>query len=450
MKKKYFISVYLLLIFVAAKAQGDMMMYTMRELYQSSYLNPAFMPSYNLSVGVPVLSNQAIGFQLGGFTVGNITNNIADGYLNLTNFSKDLNSNIVGIKLYSQTDIFHVNQQFGHYQIGLHSSVKTNTETAFSKDFIGFLAEGNGYFAGQDISFTGTNIQSTSYIETGISVAREFEKFTIGARLKLLNGIANVSTSNININYHTGASSFEQSSVLLGGSMNTSGLPYLQDSINGKKNTDTSFSSSNIKPFDNLGWSFDLGGTYNITPRLKLSLSAIDIGAINWKNRTYNYDLNNVDITFKGFTYMQAKDSATRVQFADSLKNLVKTHSSQNAYSTPLVSRFFVGADYDLSFRNRVGFMFQLQYYINTYIPSYTFSYSHKFGTNWSVHTNYSYYNNTFANLGLGTSIKWGAFQIYVMQDDILLYFSPSNARTAYIRFGCNLVWGAHRARARY
>jgi hypothetical protein len=193
-----------------------------------------------------------------------------------------------------------------------------------------------------------------------------------------------------------------------------------------------------------------LGGTYHITPRLKLSASAIDIGAINWKNKTYNYDLNNVDVTFKGFTYMQAKDSATRAQFADSLKNLVKTHSSQNAYSTPLVSRFFVGADYDLNLRNRVGFMFQLQYYINTYIPSYTFSYSHKFGTNWNVHTNYSYYNHTFANLGLGTSIKWGAFQMYVMQDDILFYFLPSNAHTAYIRFGCNLVWGAHKQRARF
>jgi len=422
----------------------------MNELNQSTYLNPAFISTYEQSYGIPGLSN-TLAFQFTGFSLGNITDAISSqGFFNFTNFYNSINSGI-GIKLFTQSDLFHISRQFGHYQIGLHMSVRSNTETYFSKDFVGFIAKGNDLYAGQDVSFSGTKIQSTTYIETGVSVAREFEKFTIGARFKLLNGITDITTNSLDVHYLTASNSFDQSTVTLSGSINSSGLPdpNHQDTVNGRVNTDTVFSPNNIKPLSNLGFAIDLGATYNVTPRLKIAASAIDLGFINWNNKTYNYNINNVTINFPGLNTLQLKDSAAKQQFVDSLKNLVKTNTNRNSYSTMLPSRFILSADYNLSLRDRVGALFQLQYFMNTFYPSFAFSYSRKIGTNWRITSNYAIYNNSFTNIGLGTSVKFGAFQFYVMQDDILFYFIPSTMRTLYLRFGCNLVWGERRTRVR-
>jgi len=437
-----------MLSFFASKAQGDITLYSMPELYQSTYLNPAVISTYNQSIGMPVLSNLGILVQLSGFNIGNVLSNIAsDNYFHFTDFSHDINSG-VGVKLNLQTDLLHYSKQFGHYQIGLNVSLRSTNDVYFSKGFIGFIADGNAPYAGQTISLTGTRMNISTFTETGLSVAREFKKFTIGARVKMLNGIANVYTDNVNLDYHTATYPFDQTTVSLSGRINASGLPNLD--YNDTNSIEKKFSSNDIKPFENLGWAFDFGATYHVTPRLKISASAIDLGFINWKNRVYNYDVNNVIINFPGLTLLQLGDSVAQRQYTDSLQGLVKSATTKNSYATPLPSRFMLSADFDLTLRDRVGFLLQMYYYLNTYYPSYSINYSRKIGTNWRITTNYSYYNNSFANIGLGTSLKMGAFQVYFIQDDILFYFVPSTTHTIYFRFGCNLVFGENKTKVRF
>lgn len=432
-------------------AQGDLTLYQLRNLNQSSSLNPAFFSDYNTSLGLPVFSGIAVGVQLSGFDLNTVFNSrTSDSLVNLGNFYSAINSKFFGAKLFQQTDLFHFRQQFGHYQIGLNIGTKTNCNALISKEFIGFAANGNAAFAGQNMSFDGNDIQVSSYVETGLSVAREFERFTVGARVKLLNGIANVSSSGFAMNYQTGAISTDPTIVTLGGTMNSCGLPYLQDSINGVKNQDSTFNFSNIKPFSNVGVAFDFGATYRVSPRFNIHASVIDLGSIKWTSHVYNYNLNSVNITYAGLSYNQFNDSATKQQYTDSLKNLIRTKSSNNAYSTPLTTKIIFGAEYDVTFRDRLGLLIQFQYFSGTFFPSYTFSYNRKVGTNWDIAANYSYYNNSFSNLGIGTSVKWGAFQMYIIQDDILMYINPNDMRTAYLRFGCNMVWGQHRPRPRF
>lgn len=104
-------------------------------------------------------------------------------------------------------------------------------------------------------------------------------------------------------------------------------------------------------------------------------------------------------------------------------------------------TRYFAGADYDLTMRDRVGFLFQGQQTPASFNPAYTLSYTRKVGSNWDITANYSIFNGTYSNVGLGTAVKWGAFQIYVIQDDIMIYIRPGQAQTLYFRFGFNLVW---------
>jgi hypothetical protein len=47
-------------------------------------------------------------------------------------------------------------------------------------------------------------------------------------------------------------------------------------------------------------------------------------------------------------------------------------------------------------------------------------------------------------NVGIGTAVKMGAFQFYIIQDDILLYFKPATSQSFYFRMGLNLVWSEY------
>jgi len=115
---------------------------------------------------------------------------------------------------------------------------------------------------------------------------------------------------------------------------------------------------------------------------------------------------------------------------------------SNNGILSALVSKYYLGADYDLTLRDRVGFLVQDNILTRCCACSY-FSLYAQVRTNWDVTTNYSYVNGSFVNLGLGTAVKWGAFQIYFIQDNVLLYMLPDRARSVYLRLGFNLVWGA-------
>lgn len=445
------------------KAQSDLTLYSLRSIEQSTYLNPAFMPQYDLSIGVPVLSGFMVNTQIEGITLNSIASNISsDSILDLKNLYNMINGNYLGVKVNVHTDFFHYRQQFGHYQVSLSSGLRTNSNVLISKDILDIVLSGNGDYIGKTRSFP-MNIQFSSYIETALGVAREFENFTVGVRVKYLNGIFNVSSNNLAFNYFTDANSYNPSSFSLSGSINTSGVGgHVNMDDSGNVVMDTMLNQPSINPFSNTGIAFDFGVTYQPIPRLNLHFSALDLGSITWNNQVNNYDFSNISVSFAGvpgyvitdsvgtdhgFSVFKSKLQDTVIKTVQSaLKNSV----TNNSYSTPLVSRFIFGADYDLTLRDRIGTMISLQYFDGTIYPSYMLNYSHKFGNNFDLATHYSYFNNSFMNLGIGGSVKWGAFQFYAMQDDILFLLFPAYTHSIYFRFGCNLVFGEQRRRARF
>ncbi|MFI5221363.1 MAG: DUF5723 family protein [Bacteroidia bacterium] len=462
-------SAFILFIFSSAikvNAQGDFTLYAMRELNQSVSLNPAFMPDYNLSIGVPLLSGIMVGSEVHGLNINTILSSLTpDKNIDLGVLSSKLDGKFFGVKPFFQTELFHLRLGYGHYQFSVFSGLKVNSNVLLSNTFIELVGNGNANYMGQNMVFGGNNIQVSSYIETGIGVSREFERWTIGTRLKWLSGIANLSTDNLNMNWYTSAASFDKTTFSFGGTIRSSGLPSISDSLNGSHNADNlvdSNSGNNLSNdlksvgfFSNQGFAIDFGATFRVTPLLNVHASVLDLGGITWNNHTYNYNLDQINLEHSGFTINQFKDTTQNKLMQDSLNNLLtrqikRANTTFGSYYTPLVTRVLIGADYDLTLRDRVGVLMQFQYFNNEIFPAYFINYNRKVGTNWNMTASYGYYNSSMMNLGFGTSVKIGAFQVYIVHDDILFYFFPQYARNIYLRFGFNLVWGQPRPRARY
>jgi hypothetical protein len=232
------ISILLLLVICSCSvswAQQDVTLPSLRRVYQSSYFNPAFVPKYKVSVGIPVLSNLYINNSRTGFTLQDVFDSKdPDGLIDLNVLHDKIDKNGIAINTLIQTDLFHVSFPIKKFQIGINSSIKTQTTQAFSKEFIGFLVNGNSYFKGQTAEFKGLDIYNISYLENGLSIARQFRKFSIGARAKYLQGIAITETNDLRFAVTTPVNSFDPLVVKTGGQVNTSNLPLQADSVTGK------------------------------------------------------------------------------------------------------------------------------------------------------------------------------------------------------------------------
>jgi hypothetical protein len=445
MSKRIAILVLLVSSCTFIRAQSDVTLPSLRRLYQSSYINPAFVPKYKLSVGVPVLSNFYINNTRTGFSLQDIIDCKDDeGLIDLNKFYGKIKGDKIGINTLQQMDIFHVSFALGKFHMSVNSSVKTQTSQEFSKDFIGFLVNGNSFFKGQTASFKGVEIYNMSYLENGISLSRQFKKFSLGVRGKYLQGIAMTTTKDMRFSVTTPEDPYDPLIVRVGGQANTAGVPLLMDSVSGKvkRSEDKDFDANNLSKFANNGFAFDLGFTCQVLPRLLIHGSVVDWGGITWKSTPYNYTLKEADVQFGGFTKDQIDNPGQRTDYTDSLLQLLgQATVTDNSFKTNLRTRYFAGADYDLTFRDRVGFLFQGQQTPTSFNPAYTLSYTRKVGSNWDITGNYSIFNETYANFGLGTAVKWGAFQIYFISDDIMIFMRPNTAQTFYFRFGFNLVW---------
>jgi hypothetical protein len=434
--------------FVSAAAQPDFTLPSLRRTYQSTYVNPAFMPKYKYSIGLPVVSNFYINQTRRGFTLKDVTESITDsGIVDLNTFYNKIEGDAIAVSTTVNTDIFHLSFPIGKFQIGFNSTLKAQTNQAISKDFIGFMTSGNSYFKGQTLDFKAFEISSFNYLENGLSVARKFGKLSLGVRVKYLQGIAVVQTQDLRFGIYTPESPLDPLVVKSGGTINTAGLPLFTDSVEGMESSE----STSLKDFDaaylysasNRGFAFDFGFTYEVLPFLTVHGSVVDLGGITWRGTPYNYKLQNSDVQFDGLNDAQLKSGEAQQAFTDSLLDVLgKPTVSTNSFTTKLNARYTAGADINVTKRDVVGFLFQGQQTINAFLPAYTFSYTHRFGRGWEISSNYSIYNKQYANIGVGTAMKFGPVQWYIMTDDIMLFISPDTRNNLYFRTGINLVFG--------
>jgi hypothetical protein len=433
-------------------AQIEGTLYSMNSLPQVVNSNPAFVPKYKFTLGLPGISSMAFTYANNGFAY----NDLIKKENGVTKADVSKLSSVLADKNYitssAQVDLFRLGLKISKLYVTLSATGKTYSRLLLPKDFTSLLIEGNSQFIGKTANFS-IEGEGLAYLEAAVGASYQInDKLTIGGRYKFLKGIANATTelSNTSVsvadNYQITASAEAM--------LKTSGIYGATQS-----GFDVSNSVSNY--LNNNGAAFDIGATFKVTKKLSVAASIIDIGKISWKNDLYQYSLDKSKATYtlEGIDVQDLIDGNTDLfpGISDTLQNRFKLKESiTGSYSTALPSKVYLSGNYELIKNLSFAAVFYSETFRNRVSAGWTGSVNKHFGRIASLSVSYTVAERSANNLGAGLSLNLAPFQFYLVGDNLLnapISLATSQNLNSYInatqyfnvRTGINFVFGRDR-----
>lgn len=423
---------------VSAKAQSELTLPFMSNVFQSSYINPTVLPEHTVSLGLPGLSSVYTQFISNGFVANNFLNYRNDSmHFSPSKFIAELKEGNI-INSTTNVDIFHlrVKVRNGYYWTG----IRTNAAVSFMypKELFAFPIEGNAAYLGKNLDFSNFKLDATLYNEYSIGMAKEYNRWVFGGRISLLQGLTNFQFDPKVFNIQIDTSTYKVSGNA-DATLNTAGIPKNSAGDPNFDNvSDPTFITNYLTNFKNKGYSLSLGATYKLSDKIKFSVAFSDLGYINWKDSVTNYTLKGqstlpLDIIS---SFLNNKDISV-----DSIVDKFVRDTIQKSYKTYLHPKFYASASYDIFRRTNVGFS-AYGVYNKKFYPAFTLGLSQGIGRFFSLLATISYNQRTNKNLGVGFIIKPGPCQIYVIADNVYPAINPLYTTNVNVRVGMNFVFG--------
>ncbi|HHB52836.1 MAG TPA: hypothetical protein ENK75_07380, partial [Saprospiraceae bacterium] len=245
----------------------------MNGTWQGYLSNPSALPSNKITISLPSFYGN---FGLSNVTYNDIFN--TDGTADVNNVISKLQAdNYFKANIALQT--FGIGIRSNRFFISINHEVHSNNVVNYPKELAQLVWQGNAQFIGQEISFA-PSFQLTNWQSIGLGVGFQInDMITVGARIKKLSGLADLSTSPDNYLKLTTSDDIYQLNMDADFTARTSGI------LNFNSFSDFSFNptgldlSSVSQLFTKNSWmAFDLGATVSLG-NLSLSASALDIGS---------------------------------------------------------------------------------------------------------------------------------------------------------------------------
>lgn len=444
---KRFITLVLAMAFsMGAFGQTEGTLYFMNSLPQVVEANPAIIPRYKTAIGLPGISSFGGVYTNNGLAVGQSISKVDGVYsFNLSSFTQNMaQENYVNVGAFA--DVFRVGLRVNpKWYVMASATVKQYSSAMIPKGLATLLVDGTAATVGTYTN-TAPDAELISYLQTAIGAAYQpNDRLTVGARLKYLNGLANVTTESssaivqVDNNY----------AITLTGQalVKTSGIPRDGSSYQASDNLG-----------NNTGWGMDLGVTYKFMDKLVVSAAVNDVGFIKWKNdtRQYSMDPAKAHYTFSGFDVNQLLNDNTGYlhQQLDSIKaKFDMTDTPTGSYTTSLPSKYYLAGKYEIIPRLSVGALFFGENFANRFATGMTASLNKDFGNWLSASLTYTVSSRSYNNIGLGMSFNLSPVQLYIIGDNLLM--APvtlvsgqsindyiNNSQWLTIRAGLTLVFG--------
>ena len=428
----------------SANAQFDRTLYFLPSVPQGRNINPGYIPNYKFYIGVPIISSVRGGFN-NSFSYEDIILRDEDKLvINLEHIlsNVDDNTNInIGLMTEYITFGFKTNKNYFHFRVAdiLESHIVIN------KELIRLLHYGNGSpeFLGQNVDIGGNLIDLNYYREYSLGYSRQInEKLSIGGSLKYIQGIANVSTPNTDIEIYTDSVDFAIT-VKSNIEMNMS-VPGIDDS---------EITPGHFLPNpNNKGFAFDIGGQYTINNDFEVFASVINIGSIKWTDNLKNFKTEdpNHEFSFEGFDISEYFENnefdEDRIKtILDSIVDEFGIVETSEAYKTRLSPILNIGLNYNLTDKDEFGLLFRTQFSKNNNLITASLGYTRKFGENFNVMVSNSFFSDSYFNPGIGFAANIGPVQLYLINENITAPFMLNNSNVFIVRFGINLIFDGKR-----
>lgn len=419
--------------------QEDFLLYSFDNLPQAHYVNPAFRPSSKGYLTMPV-TNTYLGITHTGFRFNQLAQIRPDDSLELRPDIAIANMNDLNyFKTMMSSEFFGFGFKIKESFFSFSLSAKNSMRFMYPKDLFKLAFEGNGStLLGERANMDGFGVDLLSYLEFAVGFNRKFsDKLTVGGRLKYLQGLGTVYTVKSQLGLTTDETTFD---LTLDGQL-------ALNTANTGINLDTNFNgynTSDFTSFPNHGIGVDLGAVYEISDKLSVNASLLDLGVIKWNMNVRNFASDSVSFTFKGVDINEFLSDSSDVlgTIQDSLSGIFGYSSNSDAFTTPLFTRFYIGGNYKLTEKISVGANIYNEFVHSRYRGALTLNGSAQLTDWFRVSMNYTYYSRDFKNIGLGFAINGGPFQFYAISDNVIGFFVPQASKNWHARFGINFLLG--------
>lgn len=459
-RKSFYIT---LLSFVASLTmigQVNHTLYFMERIPQSNQINPALQPNCNLYIGVPGLSSMYFDMGNNSLSVSSIVqyNQQLDSLVTFLHPLADRNKFFDALQednyFYNafQYDIISFGFRIQSLYFHFNTALKSYTYFTYPKSFMQLIINGSDIGAITNLKTFGIN--NTTYGEMSFGLSNKFDDdLTIGAKIKLLSGLTNISTLNKQFLVET----FEdQESKIVNRIMADVSfrgyMPYLEETPNGSEvSVDSIFKLKDkpqkaIKPFESMGLGFDIGVIYSGFENILLSASVVDLGYIRWGKNAYDYKMRS-SYTLSGATINKDSLEDAFKNPIGSINDSIKFSKSSIKYTTALPTKIYLGGEYFLETYFSFGLMSVTQFYAKSVYQQFTFSGNFRPLRAMMISLSYSFLRNGFNNFGAGLTFRpLPPLQFYLLTDYIPLRYGkqyiPIHARSFNLRFGLNFTFG--------
>jgi outer membrane protein OmpA-like peptidoglycan-associated protein len=337
---KYIIAFLFLFVSYAANAQRYSLYYT-RTLYDGiqnphhksldscrSWATNFFMPSFNLDLSVSGDANTFIKSFLASENLSVLNFPNGSKYTNRITNQFNYNLFLMKIRMGKKRDA----------ELSFYSQIKAQTAISLNNGIFNFITKGNNTFKGKTIDgFLDLGLSTNVYNETGIGFRRQItKKLSGGVKFGYLTGIANLGVD-VNGSKFTTSAAGDTLDIYIKGTIRASIDPSNKDNLN----TDSLI--ANVKT--NKGYVFSGGLQYEVDPTFTIGAALLDIGKINWNDKSKYYKLDK-SIQFTGIDIMA--DSLVQDSILNNLTSFA-IDSSISAYSSKLMGRFEVSGNLKLA-----------------------------------------------------------------------------------------------------
>lgn len=440
------------ILFSQAQTHQPLIQYGFDVIPSSITLNPAFKPEKPIFIGVPVLG----GFHFSTFSTDlTFRDAIKRENSSRTTLDRDQMSSVLKDNSYINTQLSTdiLLGGFKSYDGGFWSfGLKLNTELdkRFSDDFTDFLLYGNydPKVYNRWLDFSELNLEVSVYSKLHVGYSRDINKrLRVGARLNILSGLAYAGITDNSLRLKTDPNAAVPNSIASNGLLkfSTAGIDFSDDS--------TAVSMSPIN-FSNLGLGIDLGVDYMFNKKLYLSASVVDLGFINWSDhgREIGIDVPS-DWRYEGFTFEPNGEKSLDdeiTEWSDNIEDELNLDTLENrSFTTYLQSKVFLSGKYRLNKKSSVNMTVKTEFDRGGIEPAVSLSYQAKIAKFFDFVGGVSYQDRQ-PGFGAGVNFSIGAFNWYLISDNLNAFLSPAETHGTNFSMGMSVQLGYEKSNANY
>jgi hypothetical protein len=435
--RKSVLSLILATTLAGAHAQEELSAPFLKGAWAAYQANPAALPEGRIAVGLPTFYNN---IYISSVTYNDLFGHDTQG-LPFIDVDRAINrlSTENTIRENLQWGTLGVAFNFDAWSFSIQHGIRHNAYLRYPKTLAQLIWQGNAQFIGQEVA-VGPDTHLFSYHELALGAAwRLGAKATLGARVKGLSGIADVSTPRHSLHLTTDEEAYAlslRSDLLVNnaGAISYEGFESLSLDFHFGR-----FDASRLTR-RNYGYAFDVGLAV-VTGRFHWGLSALDLGRIQWRDNVENYTLEGVR-TFSGLDISASffNDSIRFGSLLDTLAEAFDVEKGFAPYSVDLPARVYFSGEYLIDAKWRAGAVFYLEPYRGRQFTAAAVSANFRAFPFLDLGMVYAWRHGTFDHVGMNASIYVGPVHGVIATDNLFSALQIKDSHSANLRIGLGLA----------